>query len=658
MSLRLSLTGRPELVDAAGRSLRLPRKAFVLAAFLVFDAAKGRLPRERASHLLWEEADPARRAGNLRQLLARVREAQEAEGFRLFEIGTDHVDLVAEDVLIDAAVVLEAHAGAAGRALLDICKAYSGDLLLGLDEGGEAFTRWLWARRAMLREQFVDVVATDLEATLDVLDPEEVIFAARRLSEADPFQEVAYRVRMRIHAGRGEFATAQRIHRRLIEVLRETGGRPSPETSALVAEIVARAAPRGGRAPAAGEPADHEPAEGAPDAGSTGMPTPAIRTLQLPRLSLVFPSLADLPAEHREWAETLFDDAAIRLWRTRSFVLSRPTDVRTRPIDLIERRRREPCDYLVDFRLARRDGQPVLTTSLVASASGEIMWIHRYDFGEPVRRAARELVINCVHQIEQAELRALAAGPDQVTAYRLTLQGNRLLRSIDLPSIRRARQIFRAALAIDADHAPTLAALSKAYRLEWLRLARADEKELDLAIDFARQAIAAGPDGVHGLQQFGICNIYKKNYEQGLVALERAERQAPDQSEVVAEHADGLICYGSLADGLVKIRPILDETILADDQLLWNAASGHYLSGHYEETLGLLSRMSTEEPAFHLKAACFAMMSQLDEARRYVRKLREILPDFTIRKRLEMVPLRRREDLEHYEYGLRTAGFE
>ncbi|MDK9695480.1 MAG: hypothetical protein OEL76_03735 [Siculibacillus sp.] len=649
MALRLSLTGRPNLTREDGRSIKLPRKAFVLAAYLLMDPARGALPRDRAARLLWEEADQSRRAGNLRQLLARVKEVQAEEGFDLFVVSADHVAVAADAVVTDVGLVLGARADATDRRLFDLCKAYGGDLLLGLDEGGEEYTRWLWTRRSLLRQQFIAVVAANVEASIGDLAPEEVVFVARRLIDVDQHQEAGHRALMRVHAARGEFDAALRIHRRLVDLLRETGGRPSGETAALLADLVARARSRG-RAEGSDEHV-------VTDAEAAQMPSPS-RSMRLPRLALNFVGLTGLVGEEREWADALFDDAAIQLWRTRAFAVTRPAGIQPRPIDLLDRTRREPCDYSVDYRLTPRDGRRLITAALTCSASGEILWIHRFEFGEPLAQAIRELVVNCVHQVEQSELRALADGPERTTAYRLTVQGNRLLRSIDLPSIRRARQVFRAALAADPEHAPTLAAVSKAFLLEWLLLARDDDKELDLAIQYARRAIATGPDGAHGLHQLGICSIYKKNHEFALDALDRAERFTPFDAELIADHADGLICSGLITDGLKKLRALVEGNFGLPDQILWNLASGLYLDGRYEAALENMAKLQSQEPAYHLRAACHAMLSQGAEARRYAAKLREILPDFTISTRLGMVPLRRREDIEHYEFGLRSAGFD
>jgi len=218
--------------------------------------------------------------------------------------------------------------------------------------------------------------------------------------------------------------------------------------------------------------------------------------------------------------------------------------------------------------------------------------------------------------------------------------------------------VFLNALSVDADHAPTLAAISKAYRLEWLRLARADDKELELALDYARQAIAANPESAHGLHQFGICQIYKKNHELGLEALARAEHHMPFDEELLADHADGLISAGFASEGLRKLATLTEGRIVPSDHILWIVASGQFLARRHDQALGTLGRLSSQEPTYQLRAACHAMLAQREEAQLYVRRLRDILPDFTVASRLGMVPLRRKEDLEHYESGLRSAGFE
>jgi len=68
-----------------------------------------------------------------------------------------------------------------------------------------------------------------------------------------------------------------------------------------------------------------------------------------------------------------------------------------------------------------------------------------------------------------------------------TVEGQRLLRNIDLPSIRRARKFFRAALASASNHVPAMAGLSRSYVMEWLVRAPFEASLLEEAEQCARK---------------------------------------------------------------------------------------------------------------------------------------------------------------------------
>lgn len=638
---RLVLLGRPTLTTAGGRRIALPRKAFALAARLVLDPSGGPLPRERAARFLWGDADPARRMGNLRQLLARLRELQTAEGPRLFAIDPDHVAFDADAARVDVVELMEAPGDLPLVDLVALARAHAGELLAGHDDGGDEQLRWLRQQRNVVRERFVALAAARAEGAVGVLSPEDATLLARRVLEADPTNEAGHRALIRVNVALGQYDTAARIHRRLVDVLREAGETPDITTALLGDDLVRRARE--------GTPVRFEST-----AYDDLPPVPRpVRQQRQPEIVVRVAGVEALGREERGLIEAVVEEATLRLWRSRSFVVTRRDDEGGSAVLPGTSSR-----YAATLRLVEADGRRRLAVSVQNLADGELLWVHRFDADDPAGRIARDLVVGCVYEIEQAELRLLAAAPDSPTVFRLTLQGNRLLREIDLPSIRRARATFRSALALDGDHAQTLAGLSKAYRLEWLLLARADDAELDQAMDHARRSIALAPDGSHGLHQLGICNIYKKNHELGLSLLRQSERQNPYDEELIGDHADALIVSGYAEEGIAKILPLVEDRVVPSDHALWILASGQYLTGRYDEALATLERLSSGEPAYQLIAACHAMRGDTEQAALFTRKLREILPDFNVSKRMKLVPLRRREDIEHYEEGLRRAGLE
>ncbi|MBB2817891.1 UNVERIFIED_ORG: DNA-binding SARP family transcriptional activator [Rhizobium esperanzae] len=88
---RLCLLGRPRLL-AAGRELSLPEKSYFLLAMLAAEADL-ELDRETVRRQLWQSELPEKRAGSLRQLLARIEQSIPADLPPLLAATRTHIGL-------------------------------------------------------------------------------------------------------------------------------------------------------------------------------------------------------------------------------------------------------------------------------------------------------------------------------------------------------------------------------------------------------------------------------------------------------------------------------------------------------------------------------------------------------------------------------------
>lgn len=649
---QLFLTGRPVLLGADGRRRKLPRKAFVLAAWLVLERPDSGMTRQEAARLLWDGTDTTRLAGNMRQLILRIAEEQRVGGFELFDFDSDELSLkkgrltVDVDHIVGVPVIHDRHE------LRRLFEYYRGDLLLGAEDGSVKLLNWLRPMRMKLKSDFAALVSSYLEGHGDALAIEDALAAAKHLLEVEPDSEVALRTMMRVHITQGALEVANRVGRRLQRSLDASKRTPSEETNAIFRLLVGEAAAGGGL-----------------DARNPPEPTGTVDTprvlrderespKRLPRLLIGDPLFESRDAGGGEWVGALFDDMTIRIWQSRFFSIVRgggpalrsdPGGLEDRTVDV---------DYVLEWRLVERAGAPALVVELVRPTPREILWICELEAGGSLAAAVHQVVSGVVHQIEQCELRALFANEADATAYRLTVQGKRLLKAIDLQSLRRGRQILRSALTLDPNYAQALAGISKSYRLEWLRLARGGDDEIEAAVEFARRAVAAEPDAACGYHQLGIASIYRRDFDFGLEALERATRLLPYDEELLSDYADALVHAGETQTALETLAPLLAAPFTLSDYTLWIAASAYYLAGRYADAITLLNRLSSKDSAHQLRAACHAMLSEDEMARFYVAHTKEVLPDFTIDSRLNMVPFRRAEDLEHYRMGLQRAGFD
>lgn len=637
MTTRLNLSGRPRLFTEDGREITLPRKAHVIAAILFLDHQDATASRRDLGKLLWERCDYDRRAGNLRQLLNRIKALQEKERIEVFAIEADRVTLLCDRIEIDLAVVVGARADWADHRIVDLCRAYGGDLLDGCDEAGVAYTKWLWSHRAALRHRFVSLVGTNLEAASRILEADDILICAKRLLAADALNEVAQRCLLRLHAARGETAAAARIQQRLAARIDRQDSEPAIEEA-----VSSTAAPY---LPIIADDGDGV----SPISRPSG---PAIRR-DLPRL-LVRTVMADgLPGDLLDHFRNFLDDATIGFWRSGSVTVvpMSPECSVSPPTGRLASR-----DFLFDCRISHYESTPSLTSSLRSIDTGEIMWIQRYGPQEIDLTALMDLVRSCLRHIEDAEL--LEASSGNASIGRSILKAARLLKTTDLKAIRRARGLLRSLLNDEPENVRAMALMSRARRQEWLLLARPDSDLLREAVGIARSAVLADPDAAAALQQFGVSNIYARNHDIGLQALFRAHDLAPHDYEIIGDLADGLINAGRIEEGLELISPLLGAPELVNDQMLWNAASGLYLAGRYEKALAMITRLSSDEPASQLAAACHAMVDRREDAGHLVARTMESIPHFDVAGRLQMAPLKRREDFDHYAEGLRRAGFD
>lgn len=641
MSASLNVLGKPALERSDRSLIAFPEKAFVLAVHLALDCSERWTSREAAARFLWESAPTARRSGNLRQLIQRIQAAQTANGVRVFAFVGDRVQLVLDEIELDLSAFVGRLGEATPEAAYALGRLYRGELLAGVDDPGPELAQWILGRREGLRGDFVRAVAPVLDAVPPRLSDEQTVFLAHRLAEVDGFEEAGHRGLIRLHARRGDLDAAQRVFRQLsAQLSRDLGTRPSEATRTTMAAAT--------RSATVAEDANTALSE--PEGPAT--PVPLYRPV-LPVLCLWVRHAASLSDGEIERARAVVDDCIEQLWRTRALTLLRIDAA----VEAAAGGMPDRCDYRLDCTAGRAEGRIVLRFQLLSTGTSEILWSSRLVPEADDGAIARTVEVVCRH-IEDQERAATAEPGDARAVHRQTLQGGLHLRQIDLPSVRRAKTLFRSALATRADHAAALAGMSKAFRLEWLLLTRGEMSGLETAEVFAKKAMAADPDNAQGAREMGICQIYRRRYELGLTLLERAVGMMPADGTICEDLADARVMSGLLPEGLAGFEVLLARDAQPNDQLLWYAAGGRYLAGRYADAIALLDQMLLPDTAFHLRAASHAMLGELAEAAYFMQQMRERIPDFNIASRSHMAPLRRIQDREHFEAGLKAAGFD
>ncbi|MGA2492105.1 MAG: BTAD domain-containing putative transcriptional regulator [Roseiarcus sp.] len=607
--------------------------ALALLAYLLLDCPGGRASREEVGAFLWEKVDRARQAGNLRQLLFRIRSAEISLDMQLLETTATEIVLSPRNVSIDLRRFLAAIRSTESVDVAAACEAYGGDLLAGLTAHGDALESWLARERAALRAEFLSALTPYVEAQAKGLVEEAAIVAATRILEIDPRQDIAYRALIQAYQERGDATRADQYRRQrdhVHEVRAER--RPAPVVVLPVERALRRNAPANGAV---------ELAANAPRLDA--------RNDELPRaiVSPHAPSYA--PAAGRELVAELGADIATRLAQTRALTVLAVDS-------LVDQKAQQEADYLVEVRLAQGRISAV-QLRLLTLPEHQILWAASFADSSQYFERAPVTLNSVLRHIEDREI-ALREGVDGLrVAYRFTLEAQRLLNAIDLPSIRRARRLLKSAQTVAPDFVPTIAALARSHVMEWLVRAPFEVAPLEFAEQFAKQAIAISPDDHRGYHELGLVRVYRRRLDEGIECLNRAASLCPEDRGVRADLADALVFNGQSREAIAMLDDLVRSFDPGNDYIRWVLAGAHFAREDYGATLLQVKQMTNPAPAFRISAASRALLGDIAGARRVMKAALDFNPNFDLRAWLAIFPCRDKVFLRNYTEGLRAAGF-
>jgi DNA-binding SARP family transcriptional activator len=627
------LLGSARGVEKSSDAAALPRLALALLAYLLLDCPGGRASREEVGAFLWEKVDRARQAGNLRQLLFRIRSAEISLDMQLLETTATEIVLSPRNVSIDLRRFLAAIRSTESVDVAAACEAYGGDLLAGLTAHGDALESWLARERAALRAEFLSALTPYVEAQAKGLVEEAAIVAATRILEIDPRQDIAYRALIQAYQERGDATRADQYRRQrdhVHEVRAER--RPAPVVVLPVERALRRNAPANGAV---------ELAANAPRLDA--------RNDELPRaiVSPHAPSYA--PAAGRELVAELGADIATRLAQTRALTVLAVDS-------LVDQKAQQEADYLVEVRLAQGRISAV-QLRLLTLPEHQILWAASFADSSQYFERAPVTLNSVLRHIEDREI-ALREGVDGLrVAYRFTLEAQRLLNAIDLPSIRRARRLLKSAQTVAPDFVPTIAALARSHVMEWLVRAPFEVAPLEFAEQFAKQAIAISPDDHRGYHELGLVRVYRRRLDEGIECLNRAASLCPEDRGVRADLADALVFNGQSREAIAMLDDLVRSFDPGNDYIRWVLAGAHFAREDYGATLLQVKQMTNPAPAFRISAASRALLGDIAGARRVMKAALDFNPNFDLRAWLAIFPCRDKVFLRNYTEGLRAAGF-
>ncbi|WP_162820805.1 BTAD domain-containing putative transcriptional regulator [Microvirga calopogonii] len=614
-----------------------PVKGFQLLALLA-SSSSHKMTRKQIASLLWDSRNEAVALANLRQLLARIRQA--AKNTELISSSVEEVELGKDAAQIDVIsffISLEHHSPAKWEQALHL---FRGDLLEGINEATDEFLYWLTSYRELLRERFFSAASTALlewtrygNASSDRLRD-----LARRMVTLDPQREATYRLLIEAYGRNSMFDDVELTLKALEAVLlREHNDRPSKETMAVARRVLSWRSSY-----------EHESA-----------PTPS--THSAPRVAFLAPI-------HIEGGRiggivgALIEEVANELSRYRSIAVLAPHS--SFQVDHDSGLPRDNsllrCDYSVSGFIRRNRSSTVLSLRMTEWNSLQIVWAAQFEIDPSTLLKSFELIVarvasSLASAIEQETLRKLLSTKSH-EAYLSFLNGERSLLNCDLPRLRRARSDFWRAAQADPMFSPARARIATTLYLEWIQLGGTDPQLLTTAQEQAAFAAKLDPNSALGHWTLATVALYQRDFDTCEAKFAEAASLCPNSAELLVQHADALAHLGDPDAGWSRFERALDLNPLPPDRYWWAGASIAFRQKRYTTVVELCGKLASDESALGILAASHAYLGDLRTARAYGRRHKEIYPGSTAYEKSTVGPDRLAEHREHRLHGLRMAG--
>ncbi len=383
------------------------------------------------------------------------------------------------------------------------------------------------------------------------------------------------------------------------------------------------------------------------------------------------PSVAVLPftnlsvdPEQQYFIDGITEDIITELSRFRQlFVIARNSSFqyRGKDIDLKRLGRELGVRYVVEGSIRRADTRIRITAQLIDTGTGNHLWAERYDRGigqlfDVQDEVARTIVATLAGRLEDAEVKSSARKrAENLPAYECLLRGIEHIRGYAAADNRLAREFFERAISLDPRFALAHAYLALALLCEH-GYGDAPDSIKEKALSAALTGLRLDPNEGRCHQFLAQVYRYRGQYDLASFHFERSATLNPSDANGLAMMGSNLTPLGRAEEAIGLIRSAMRLNPI-HPEWYWNGLEIAYYATHrYEDSLDAQRRISAHESpwSFARRAACYAQLGQIDEARAQANEVLRLKPDF----RLSAIRLfyKNSADAQHVLEGMRKAG--
>jgi len=407
---------------------------------------------------------------------------------------------------------------------------------------------------------------------------------------------------------------------------------------------------------------------------------PAAASGKAPKAAAERPSIAVLPfdnmsgdPEQEYFSDGICEDIITELSRFREFlVIARNSSFtyKGRAVKIAEVCRELGVRYVLEGSVRKGGSRIRVTAQLIDGRSGNHVWADRYDRTvEEIFDLQDEItnaIVNAVApQMIQAEIsRAYGKSAGDLDAWDRVMRARWHIGHYTADHIAEAKRLLGEAIAANPRLVQAHAELAVCHVMTaiygWRGASPASE--VALAMQAARTGVQLDASDAATQAILGFASLFEWRFDDGLSHIRRAVQINPNSAM-----AAGFLCVGEALCGNYQASCAAFERaflLSPHDPLAgwWYSGKGigAFIAGAYDDVLENTAACIREFPdlptAHRQRAAAFAALGRLEEAREALQGLLRVLPDATIGKVARAVPIKSPEAHARWLDALRKAG--
>ncbi len=300
-----------------------------------------------------------------------------------------------------------------------------------------------------------------------------------------------------------------------------------------------------------------------PPTTTASIPPAQKSALPLPNV----PSSAVLPftnmsgdRDHEYFSDGITDDLVTALSRLPGlFVIARTSSFtyKGKAVKMQEVSRELGVKYVLEGSVHKAGDQIRITAQLVDAATGADLWAQHYDRpmrdifsmqDEIVQRIVTTLNLQLAVSGQYGALRARQT--DNLEAYDYLLRGMEFSFNPTKEANEKARQMFEKAIELDPKYSDAYAWLGYVLWIDLFSQWSHDPHDLDRTIQLEQQSISLDNDNASAYAMMSRLYLYKKQYDLGIAAAERAIALVPNHVGGYVSLAGALAVSGKPAEAV------------------------------------------------------------------------------------------------------------